>query len=172
MKTSNAAWGSSTLNFAYPIGFSIPLDDSGTASAEGRADPKDGATTATTKRAQVKGTCRLAGLCGRAGLPVTIGDSRRLYSARMESWVTQAGMNTAKGSTRVLRQRPRGFDSLPTNTPPRGAMSFLRLVTVAGAYTLATLGAQKPSRRSFGLLLPRCELPGMGFRGFTTRRSA
>ena len=68
MKTSNAAWMRCSLSVSLPIGFSIPLDDRGTASADGRASQKDGAT-GSHRQAQVKGTCRLTGLCGYVGGP-------------------------------------------------------------------------------------------------------
>jgi hypothetical protein len=62
LKTIVSGWGSSTLNLAYPTSSFIPLDDRGTASAEGEATNYRHARTA-----QVKGTCRRAGLCGQAG---------------------------------------------------------------------------------------------------------
>jgi len=67
LKTSNAAWGNTYLSLTHPIGISIPLDDRGTASAEGNAS---GLSPAHIRPAQVKRTCRLADLCGRVGLPV------------------------------------------------------------------------------------------------------
>ena len=71
LKTSNSAWGTTILGLSLPIGFSIPLDDRGTASAEGRAKSNaDGGATGTHRQAHVKGTCRLAVLCGQCGLPV------------------------------------------------------------------------------------------------------
>ena len=77
-KTIMAGWGSSTLNLAYPIGISIPLDDRGTASAEGEitnyktADARSVGLRqrpGTEEPAQVKGTCKRADSCGRVGLP-------------------------------------------------------------------------------------------------------
>ena len=67
MKVNNAAWGTTSLGLSLPIGFSITLDDRGTASVS----TEDGGLTADmVRQAQVKGTCRLAGLCGQCGLPV------------------------------------------------------------------------------------------------------
>ena len=69
----NAAWGTwgtSIWNFPLPRPESSPLDDRGTASAEGT---DSGLIAALTVPAQVKGTCRPSGLCGQAGRPVSKG---------------------------------------------------------------------------------------------------
>jgi len=136
MQSSNAAWGNTYLALPHPIGISIPLDDRGTASAEGEIThykTVDARSVGLRQRpgteepAQVKGTCKRADSCGRVGLPKSRDVSRREPDAlgpatRKRGRKGKAAHSSRERATGDSQTGLHRVNAGRFHTPPRGAI--------------------------------------------------